>query len=239
MFHPFPKDLLESKFIERPNRFIIRCVLTETGEIVEAHLADSGRLKELLIPGKQILLHRNNNPNRKTKYSAVIVEREDGLGWVSLNAQLPNKLAKFAVEAKLFKELQSWEYVRSEYKKGHSRWDMLLQKSDDEAMQMVIEVKGATLVENGVGMFPDAVTSRGTKHVKELGEIVKESGWEAALLFVSQREDIHMVRPAYHIDPKFAKAMTEAKTAGVKLLGCRCKVSPSGIELLDAIDVEV
>lgn len=236
IFHEYPKGLILGKFLERPNRFIIRCSLEETGEIVEAHLADSGRLKEMLIPGKDVFLLKNNNPNRKTKYSAVIIEREDGNGWVSINAQLPNQLARLGVEGQLIDGLRGWKYVRSEYKKGNSRWDLLLE--NEAGGKMVVEVKGASLVVEGMGMFPDAVTSRGAKHVLELAEIAKEPGWEAALLFVAQRDDITKLRPAAHIDPAFAEAMKVAKVAGIRLLGIRCHVSPEGVMLLGVIDVD-
>ncbi|MCD8510655.1 MAG: DNA/RNA nuclease SfsA [Bacillus sp. (in: Bacteria)] len=238
IFYPFPKDLFKATFVERPNRFIVRCALADTGEIVEAHLADSGRLKEMLVPGKTILLQQNNNPNRKTKFSAVIIEREDGDGWVSINAQLPNVLARLAVEGGFLSELQDWKYVRSEFKMGNSRWDLLLEKAGG-GKRMVVEVKGASLVVGEMGMFPDAVTARGAKHVKELAMIARESELDAALLFVAQREDITKLRPAEHIDPAFAEAMREAKAAGVKLLGFRCAVSPEGMTLLDEIDVDV
>ncbi|MBU9720840.1 MULTISPECIES: DNA/RNA nuclease SfsA [Bacillaceae] len=234
-FISFPPNLLPAIFVERPNRFIVKCRLEKTGEMVEAHLADSGRLLELLIPGKLIYLRKVEDPKRKTKYSSVIVEREDGNGWVSLNAQLPNKLAVMAVQGKLIDSLKEWEYVRSEYTKGHSRWDLLLAHKDGR--NMLVEVKGATLVKEGLGTFPDAVTARGTKHVLELAQIQKEDGWETAILFIAQRNDIMSLKPAYHIDPAFGEAMQKAEKAGVKLLGCRADVTLEGIEVTDEIEV--
>ncbi|MBU9713166.1 DNA/RNA nuclease SfsA [Evansella tamaricis] len=234
---PYSPDLIKARFINRPNRFIIKCELTETKEVVEAHLADSGRLLELLLPGKMVFLRAVDDPKRKTKYSAVIVERENGMGWVSLNAMLPNQLAVIAVKEGMISKLKDWTYVRSEYKKGSSRWDLLL--SHPDGRQMVVEVKGATLIKDGDGYFPDAVTKRGAKHVRELGEIAKEPHWEAALLFVAQRDDIKSIKPADHIDPDFGKAMREAEKAGVKLLGCRCHVGLEGIKVIGEIDVSV
>src|SRR5690554_4695226 len=112
MFIPFNENnIVFSRFVERPNRFIVRCMLENSNEIVEAHLADSGRLKELLVPNKLFMLREVNDPKRKTKFSAIAVEQENGDGWVSLNANLPNQLAKRAIENKLFQPLAQWNYV--------------------------------------------------------------------------------------------------------------------------------
>nr|WP_175476024.1 DNA/RNA nuclease SfsA [Evansella caseinilytica] len=233
---PFSTNLLAAIFVDRPNRFIVRCQLSDApGELVEAHLADPGRLRELLLPGKKMYLQQSDNPNRKTKYSAVMVEREDGAGWVSINSILPNKLAELAIKQRIFPELSGWEYVRAEFTKGKSRWDFLLSHADGR--RMVIEVKGASLVKEQIAYFPDAVTTRGAKHVRELADIVNEEGWEAAVLFVVQRSDVMQVKPAEHIDPGFAAAMREAHAAGVLFLGCRCNVAPAAVEIIDQIQV--
>ena len=131
IFLPFnEKNIVFSRFIDRPNRFIIRCQLEESAEIIEAHLADSGRLKELLISNQRVMLRAVNDPKRKTKFSSVAVEKENGSGWVSLNSTLPNALAKLAVENSFFPQLADWNYVRSEFTKGQSRWDLLLEKGE-------------------------------------------------------------------------------------------------------------
>ncbi|PYZ94009.1 DNA/RNA nuclease SfsA [Salipaludibacillus keqinensis] len=231
----YSDSLVPARFVNRLNRFMISCKLVRDGEEVEAHLPDSGRLKELLISGKELYLLPNANPNRKTKFSAVCVERPDGLGWVSINSQIPNKLAQLAFTHYLLPSFRSWDYERAEFTKGHSRWDHLLKTKDEK---MIVEVKGVTLAdENQKGFFPDAVTSRGTKHVLELIEINKEPKWRSALLFVAQREDLTEIRPASHIDPKFAKALKEASIAGVKIIACRSEVTLKGIRLLDEIPV--
>ncbi|MFA9557551.1 DNA/RNA nuclease SfsA [Evansella sp. AB-rgal1] len=234
---PFPSDLIKANFVERPNRFIVRCKLDNKDIVVDAHMADPGRLKELLIPGKPLYVKENDDPKRKTKYSVVIVEREDASGWVSVNSMMPNKLAIIAVREQVIQTFKGWNYVRSEYPKGESRWDLLLQKNSGR--KMVVEVKGVSLLLNGIGQFPDAVTKRGAKHVLELGQIAKEDGWETSLLFVTQREDITKIKPAVHIDPKFAQALREAKSAGVNILACRCSVTIEGMQVLEEIPVEV
>ncbi|WP_280768762.1 DNA/RNA nuclease SfsA [Salipaludibacillus daqingensis] len=229
--------MVPSYFVERINRFMIKCKLKESGEKVEAHLPDSGRLKELLIEGQEVYLLPNDNPKRKTRFSAVCVQSADSRGWVSINSQVPNRIAQLAFSSNILLSYKGWEYVRAEYTKGHSRWDHLL-KRDEE--QMVVEVKGVTLVnDKKIGFFPDAVTSRGTKHVLELIEINKEKNWKASLLFVAQREDIEEIRPATDIDPVFSEALKSAAKSGVKIVGCRCKVSLDGIQLLDEIPIHI
>ena len=236
MFIPFnEKNIVFARFLERPNRFIIRCKLEHSEDTVEAHLADSGRLKELLLPNKRLMLRSVDDPKRKTKFSSVAVEKENGPGWVSLNSNLPNELAKLAIENQFFSELSHWSYVRSEFTKGNSRWDLLLENATS---QMLVEVKGVTLLsQDHVGLFPDAITVRGTKHVKELKQISRESGWEAAIIFVAQRDDIHEIKTAEHIDPHFSAALRDAKEAGVKLLAFNCSVTEKGISIQEKVKV--
>ncbi|UTR09117.1 DNA/RNA nuclease SfsA [Evansella sp. LMS18] len=234
-FTSFPESLIKSTFIERPNRFIVKCRIEESNELAEAHLPDPGRLLELLIPGTVIYLSKSNNPKRKTKYSAVIIEREDGSGFVSVNTIMPNKLAELAVKHRAVDSLKDWNYIRSEFTKGNSRWDMLLSSADGR--QMAVEVKGVSLAAEEKGFFPDAVTKRGAKHVRELAEITLEENWESALIFVTQRSDITSVSPAEHIDPEFAAALAAAEKAGVHLLGLRSEVTLQGMEIVEEIPV--
>ncbi|WP_078597453.1 DNA/RNA nuclease SfsA [Evansella clarkii] len=234
-FTSFPENLIRAKFIERPNRFIVKCHIEESNELAEAHLPDPGRLLELLVPDTVIYLSKSDDPKRKTKYSAVIIEREDGAGFVSVNTIMPNKLAELAVKNRVLDSLKDWNYIRSEFTKGKSRWDMLL--SSNDGRQMAVEVKGVSLAEEGKGLFPDAVTKRGAKHVRELAEITLEDNWESALIFVTQRSDIASVSPAEHIDPEFAAALSEADKAGVHLLGLRSEVTLRGMEIVEEIPV--
>ncbi|PYZ99041.1 DNA/RNA nuclease SfsA [Alteribacter lacisalsi] len=222
-------DLIKARFVERPNRFILHCRLPD-GEVVRVHLPDPGRLKELLVPDAAVMLQYTDDPNRKTKWSAAMVARGDG-GWVSVNTQIPNVLAREAIEKELIEEFSGWRFVRAEYKKGGSRWDLLLEEKAGHR-KMAVEVKGVSLVDHrGRGAFPDAVTARGTKHVRELAEIAGEEGWEAALFFVAQREDTVSVEPARWIDPDFAEAIGEAARAGVRILGRKCEVTPERIRM--------
>ncbi len=252
---PFPSTLVEARFVERPNRFLLRCQLArsagaESGVVrerapgrsgkaddhcvVEVHMADPGRLKELLIPGKRVWIRHAASPGRRTDWSAVLVESPDGAGLVSLDTTLPNRLIRRALEARALEEFEGWELERAEFTMGRSRIDFLLTR--EPARKLALEVKSVTLVEDGVALFPDAVTARGARHVRELATIagtVDDAGarWEAAILFVLQRDDAHRIEAAHSIDPGFADALAEAKEAGVRVLGRRCHVTTGGLAL--------
>jgi sugar fermentation stimulation protein A len=192
-------------------------------------MADPGRLKELLIEGKRIWLRPADNPNRKTRWTAVLVESPDGRELVSLDTTLPNRLIRGALAGGAMEEFGGWELERWEVTMGRSRLDFLL--SGEGGRKLALEVKSVTLVEDGVALFPDAVTARGARHVRELAEIAARPGWEAAVLFVLQRSDASEIRAARSIDPGFAHALEEAEQAGVRILGRRCHVHTDRVEL--------
>ncbi|MFU0799388.1 MAG: DNA/RNA nuclease SfsA [Xylanivirga thermophila] len=234
----FGEPLQEGIFLERTNRFIVRCRLSNfysAGEVVEAHLPDPGRLKELLIPGCRIWLRSANNPNRKTRWSAVLVEDPNGKDFVSLDTTLPNRLIQKALESGYMEEFYRWKFQRTEYTLGDSRWDFLLQNA--EGRDMLLEVKSVTLKKDGIGLFPDAVTARGVKHVRELTKFAIQGEVETALLFVAQREDIDIIKAATDIDEVFALELHKASRAGVHILGRKCHVSLQGISLGDPVKV--
>ncbi|MDZ5474205.1 DNA/RNA nuclease SfsA [Bacillus sp. 31A1R] len=232
----FPKPLKKSIFLERPNRFILHCVLEEGNEQVIVHLADPGRLKELLQPGTVVWLLENDNPKRKTRWTAVLCENPliPG-GFVSINTTYPNRLIERALKQNAIEELNGWNYKKSEYKLGVSRWDFLLE--NNVGRELLLEVKSVTLADDRVGRFPDAVTARGTKHVKELSEIAHGNLYETAILFVAQREDLDQVTTASHIDPLFAEAFANAYKSGVKMIGRSCFLSLDGIGLGNKLEV--
>ena len=226
---PIPGPLSQARFVHRPNRFLLQVRLEDTGNVVEAHMADPGRLKELLIPEKRVWLRPASNPARKTRWSAVLVESPNGQELVSLDTTLPNRLIGEALRNRAIEEFSEWEFVRGEVTMGKSRLDFLL--SHPDGRQMALEVKSVTLVEDGLALFPDAVTARGARHVRELAEIASRPGWEAAVLFVLQRGDGREIRAARSIDAKFADALAEAVEGGVRLLGRRCRVFTDRVEL--------
>jgi len=202
-------------------------------------MADPGRLKELLIPGRRIWIQPASNPLRKTRWSAVLTEAPDGVGMVSIDTRLPNRLIRAALLAKALDEFSGWNLVRTEYPLGGSRFDFLLDRDGSLSKRLVLEVKSVTLVEDGIALFPDAVTQRGTRHVKELAEIAKRPGWEGAVLFVLQRSDAREIRAARSIDGRFADALSHAAEAGVQVFGRRCRVATEGMALGEKVGVTV
>ncbi len=241
---PFPAGLRPGVFVARPNRFLCRVLLdgppgTPMGDPVEAHLPDPGRLKELLVPGRRVRVEAATNPARKTRWTLRLVETPDRGAWVSLDTTLPNRLVGAALEAGALEEFQGWTLERAEVTLGRSRFDFLLRRGGEpdaatQEPELLLEVKSVTLVEDGIALFPDAVTARGARHVRELTERRRE-GHPAAILFVAQREDVREIRAAASIDPAFAAALREAVEAGVRVLGRRCRVDLHGVRLLDPV----
>ncbi|PKG23666.1 DNA/RNA nuclease SfsA [Niallia nealsonii] len=229
----FPVLLSKMIFKSRPNRFILHCYSEETNSLEVVHLADPGRLKELLLEDTIVYVLPSANPNRKTKWTAMLVE-SCGV-FVSVNTAYPNKLAEKMLKEEIIPELAEYKWVKSEYMLGNSRWDFLLEHKDGTSL--LLEVKSVTLTEKGIGMFPDAVTKRGKKHVQEITEIHQRGQLKTAILFIAQREDIKLITSAPHIDAEFAEALVEAENAGVHLIGYNCILTKEKISWNQAVPV--
>ena len=221
--------------MERPNRFLVRCRPRGKTEPVDAHLADPGRLRELLLPGVRIWLLPASGAKRKTRWTALLVESPDRLGLVSVDTRIPNRLIGQALAQSALEEFGDWKLLRSEAPLGRSRIDFLLGR--DDGRQLALEVKSVTLVENGVGLFPDAVTARGARHARELAQLARQDGWSAGILFVIQREDVRRFRAARELDPEFAAALDEARAQGVRIAARRCRIDLDRVTLGDAVPV--
>lgn len=224
-----------ARFLRRPNRFVVRCRLEETGKEVRAHLPDPGRLTDLLVPGRSVRLRPEEGKDRKTDWTAVLVQGEAGT-WVSVDTTLPNRLVERALRRGALAEVEGWDLERTEVTVGSSRFDFLLQAP--EGRRLLLEVKSVTLVRDGVGLFPDAVTARGTRHVRELADASGREGWSAAVLFVVQRDDVSAVRAAARIDAEFAVALDEARRRGVETWGRRCCVTRDRVLLGASVPVQ-
>lgn len=228
--------LVEARFVHRPNRFVVHAHVEGEGEVV-AHLADPGRLRELLVPGRRVGLRPEPaSPTRSTRWTALLVESADGGGWVSVNTTMPNLLVRRALADGALEEFAGWRLGRWEVPFGDSRLDFLLE--GPEGGRLYVEAKSVTLVEDGVALFPDAVTARGARHLEELVRAVGE-GHEAAVLFVLQRTDARRIVAARSIDPVFADALAAAAQAGVRVLGRRCSVTWEGIGLGERVEAGV
>lgn len=234
---PIPGPLHAARFVERPNRFLIRCALEADGDEVIAHLADRGRLEATLVPGRRLWLRPATGAHRKTAWTAALAETTpDGHGLLSLDTTLPNRLVGEALRAGAIDELKGWTLEKPEWRHGRSRIDFLLGRPDGE--RLALEVKSVGLVEGDVALFPDGVTARGARHLRELAELAGRDGWMAAILFVVQREDARRVAAAAHIDPDFAAALEEARAAGVRVYARRCKVTLDGVALGPPLPVD-
>lgn len=200
---------------------------------VPAHLPDPGRLRELLQPGVRMWLEPKTGPQRKTPYQVWLVEQGQTL--VSLNTSLPNLLVEEALaQGNLpeFKHYTTWERER---RAGNSRLDFLLANPNEECW---VEVKSVTLVEDGQGLFPDAPTERGRKHLAELTKL-RRSGARAVTLFVVQREDACSVAANSRTDPEFAEALQTAHRSGVELIAYRCEITFDSARLRQRVPVLV
>lgn len=217
----FYKKIIVGYFISRPNRFVAEVEINEKIETV--HVKNTGRCKELLLPRAKVYLSvSDNNPNRKTKYDLIAVEKE-GIGIVNIDSQAPN----IVVKEWLLK--QNPDYIKPEYIYGKSRIDFYIEKGD---RKILMEVKGCTLEVEKIGYFPDAPTERGTKHLTELINAV-DNGFECYIAFVIQMEGIEAVYPNENTDKKFAKTYYEALEKGVKPLFFKTKVGESILSVVD------
>lgn len=218
--------LIPAAFLSRPNRFIVIARLV-SGKKVRAHLGDPGRLKELLLPGVPLRL-RPAPPGgeRKTRYTVSLVRAsEPPRAWVSLETSAANRLAEGAIRAGAVRGLGAVKSLRREYTVGRSRFDFLIEGG--AGRRTLVEVKAVSLIEEGIALFPDAPTVRGTRHLRELAEHAS-NGIRAVVLFVVQRDDARLVRPHGVTDPGFAQALREARESGVLLRAVRFRMSPSG-----------
>lgn len=208
--------IVHGKFIDRPNRFIAHVEIGGRAETV--HVKNTGRCRELLLPGADVILEEAQNPNRKTKYDLITVKKP-GIGWINIDSQAPNKIAGEWLAT------QGFDYVRPEYTYGNSRVDFYMEKGQEKYL---MEVKGCTLEVDGIGYFPDAPTERGVKHLRELTKAVEE-GYRAAIAFVIQMEGITEVRANVQMHPEFGEALEEAREAGVSVLFLCCSVGEDGV----------
>ena len=213
-------DVMEARFMDRPNRFIAHVNIG--GNVETVHVKNTGRCKELLLKDVPVILAKADNPNRKTKYDLIAVKKKK-LGWVNIDSQAPN------VVIREWLEQQGFDRVRPETVYGDSRIDFYMEKGPQKYL---LEVKGCTLEIGGVGYFPDAPTERGVKHIRELIEARKQGYW-CGLAFVIQMNGIKQVRPNIETHPEFGKALDEAQKAGVKILHLPCQVEKDSLSIRD------
>ncbi len=232
----FPQPLIKGKLIKRYKRFLADVIL-EDGTQITAHCANTGAMTGCMPAGANVWLSVSDNPRRKYPHSWQLVEVKPSV-LACINTGLTNKLAHEALLKNQIKELTGFSSCRSEVTYGNegSRIDFVL---DFEAQSAYVEVKHVTLsTQEGVGSFPDAVTKRGQKHLRELIQQLK-CGDRAVLLFIIMRTDVNLVTPADSVDAEYGRLLREAVKEGVEVIAYRAKVDPSGMSLDRAIPVKL
>lgn len=221
--------IVQGEFLERPNRFIAYVNIAGKKETV--HVKNTGRCKELLLPGAEVYLEKSDNPDRKTQYDLIGVKKGEML--VNMDSQAPNKVVEEWLRAGgLFPDVVA---VKPETFYGNSRFDFYIETASE---QIFMEVKGVTLEENGVVRFPDAPSERAVKHVEELIK-AREEGYQVYVLFVIQMEEAAYFTPNEDTHPEFARALEAAAARGVQILAYNCLVTPDSLTLHKPVSVHL
>lgn len=227
------KNVTGGIFLSRPNRFIAKVLINGCEET--AHVKNTGRCKELLVPGCTVYLEKSDNPDRKTAYDLIAAEKEtvNGTILINMDSQIPNACcAEFLPLSGLFSPNAE---IKREVQFGNSRFDIFVTDKDKKAF---VEVKGVTLEKNGLALFPDAPTGRGVKHVKELIH-AKNQGFGAYIIFIIQMTGVHTFSPNREMHPEFAEALLEAEKSGVKILAYDCTVTPDSINVRNPVKISL
>ncbi|WP_299489792.1 DNA/RNA nuclease SfsA [Acaryochloris sp. IP29b_bin.137] len=221
--------LLAGKLIKRYKRFLADVEL-DTGEVVTAHCPNTGPMTGLSAPHSRIQVSKSNNPKRKLAYTWELIEVCDTHPtWVGVNTQIPNLVVKNLLQDRLLPALGDYDQIQSEVRYGQekSRIDFLLTGTTQPTY---IEVKSTTWAIGQQALFPDTVTTRGQKHIRELMSVLSEA--RACLLFFINRSDCTTFAPGDQADPEYGKLLREAVSAGVELFPCRFEITPAGIRYL-------
>ena len=221
-------NMVPGIFQNRPNRFIAQVEIQ--GQMQTVHVKNTGRCRELLIPGARVWCQQASNPNRKTPYDLIAVEKGERL--INMDSQAPNTVAG---EWLASGGLGAVENLRPETVHGDSRFDFSFTR---EGKPCFLEVKGVTLEENGICAFPDAPTQRGAKHLRGLIR-ARQEDCGAYVLFVIQMGDVTAFHPNNATDPGFAAALREASAAGVEILALDCAVTPDSLEIRNPVPVHL
>lgn len=221
--------ILSARFLARPNRFVAR--VEAQGQELVCHVKNTGRCRELLVPGAAVWLEESPNPNRKTKFDLIAVEK--GARLINMDAQAPNRVFGEWAQSGHFRE--GLTLLRPEMTYGSSRFDFYWESSKSRGF---VEVKGVTLEEDGVVRFPDAPTLRGVKHLEELVK-AHEAGYEAAVCFVIQMGDVEYFAPNDATHPEFGQALRRAAAAGVEVLAMDCAVTPQTLTMGNPVPVKL
>lgn len=228
----FKNPLVHGILIKRYMRFLADIKL-DSGQIVTAHCTNSGSMKSCLESGAEVYLSPVDDPSRKTKFTWEMIKINGD--WVGINTSNPNKLAFEEVKAGGIEKLKGYSEVQAEVKYGDSRFDLMAKNNNETCF---IEVKNVTYKEGNYALFPDAITSRGKKHLETLVK-VKEQGMRAVMLYIIQRTDVEIFSTANQIDPEYSNALKKAHKKGVEIIPLQVKVTPQSIEIVKEIPFEL
>lgn len=228
----FSEKLVHGTLIRRYKRFLAD-VRLDDGSVVVAHCTNSGTMKSCLETGAEVYLTPVNDPKRKTKFTWEMIKINND--WVGINTGNPNKIAFQEIDNDAIPGLSGYSHVMREVKFNDSRFDVY---AENDYQQCFIEVKNVTLKEGDYALFPDAVTTRGQKHLKTLME-AKRAGFRAVMLYIVQRMDVSVFAPAREIDPEYAKILKQAVESGVEVIVMQAKVSPESLKLVNQLPVEI
>ena len=230
----FPEPLISGVLLQRYKRFLADIRL-DNGDIITAHCPNSGSMKGCNVPGNPVLVSFQNSPSRKLKYTWELIQVNQK--WVGINTGHPNKLVAEAISEGKISELLGYPIIKSEVKVGkNSRIDLML---ENDREQCYVEIKNVTLLDGRVARFPDAVTERGQKHLRELMNL-HDDGKRAVIFFVIQREDAASFAPADGIDPVYGELLrTGAGRGKIEVLAYQCRLTPQEITLSRKLPVEL
>jgi sugar fermentation stimulation protein A len=226
--HPLQSAIL----LRRYKRFLADVELAD-GQQLTVHCPNTGSMMGCSTPGLPAMISRSDNPGRKYPHTLEMVMVDNS--WVGINTARTNRLVREAMENSIFPELLPFDEIRAEVKSGNSRLDFLL---SGRAGETYVEVKNCTLAREGVAMFPDAITVRGSKHLQELMRR-HEEGHRAAIIFCVQMGNVSGFAPAADIDPVYTENLASAISMGVLALACRADVSPEGIFVNDRLEIMI
>ena len=218
------QDMVEGIFLKRPNRFMAEVLID--GEQHTVHVKNTGRCKEILIEGTRVYLQESDNPKRKTRFSLISAYKGNML--INIDSQVPNKVVYDAFKNKQIQGYEDIVFLKREKTYGKSRFDIYYEREDGR--RGFVEVKGVTLEKEGISMFPDAPTDRGRKHLLELVD-ARKKGYECAVFFLIQINNIEKFTPNDETDPKFAEALKTVEEEGVDILVYNSKVSADEITI--------
>lgn len=223
-------EKISAIFRKRINRFVAE--IEVNGRIYLAHVPNTGRMKELLLPGVEVIVRRVEDPHRKTPFDLLFVYKNELL--IAIDSKLPNQLLHTAFVNKHIPYFKEYDTIKKEVFYGKSRFDFSLNNSQEHVL---VEAKCVTLVKpGGLASFPDAPTSRGTKHVKELID-AKQAGIRGAVIFIVQRADAERFTPNHEMDPHFGEAVKEARAHGIEFYAFNCSINPDYVSINRELEI--